>query len=73
VRDIVLVDKGDLDDNPGSTSHTPGGSRTIVASHLFTRLGSASRERYDSSKRLTEMGLTHGIEANLLGPTEAVG
>ncbi len=98
VKDIILLDKGDLDHNPGSTSHAPGGLRTLTVSDFFTRLGYASRqvydklplaiegqeqffrtgfvqvantvERFDSYKRIQEMGMTHGIEAHLLSPKE---
>ena len=47
VSDILLLDKGDLDENDGSTSHAPGGLQTLMASDFFTRLGSKSRELYD--------------------------
>ncbi|HSF87239.1 MAG TPA: FAD-dependent oxidoreductase [Acidimicrobiia bacterium] len=47
VEGVVVVDKGDLDHNDGSTSHAPGGLRTLTASHFFTTLGIASREVYD--------------------------
>lgn len=98
VKDILLLDKGDLDHNPGSTSHAPGGLRTLTTSDFFTRLGYASRqvydklplaiegeeqffrtgfvqiankpERFDSYKRIQEMGIIHGIEAHLLTPNE---
>ena len=98
VKDIVLLDKGNLDHNPGSTSHAPGGLRTLTVSDFFTRLGYASRQlydklplavegeeqffrmgfvqvantaqRFDSYKRIEEMGMKHGIEASLLTPRE---
>ncbi len=47
VKEITLLDKGDLDHNPGSTSHAPGGLRTLTVSDFFTRLGYASRQLYD--------------------------
>lgn len=47
VEGVVVVDKGDLDHNDGSTSHAPGGLRTLTASHFFTTLGRASRDVYD--------------------------
>ena len=47
VEGVVVVDKGDLSENDGSTSHAPGGLRTLTASHFFTTLGRASREVYD--------------------------
>jgi len=36
VKDIVLIDKGDLDENDGSTSHTPGGLRALTPSYFYT-------------------------------------
>ncbi|MCB8945810.1 MAG: FAD-dependent oxidoreductase [Ardenticatenaceae bacterium] len=47
VEGIVLVDKGDLDANDGSTGHAPGGLRVLTANEWFTRLGSRSRKLYD--------------------------
>lgn len=98
VKDVVVIDKGDLDQNDGSTSHAPGGLRVVTPSDFYTRLGKASRavydklplaiegqeqffrtgaiqmastpERFDSYKRIIEMGLTMGIEASLLTPLE---
>ena len=47
VQNVVLLDKGDLDHNDGSTSHAPGGLRTLTPSKFFTKLGQASRAVYD--------------------------
>ncbi len=47
VEGVVVVDKGDLDHNDGSTSHAPGGLRTLTPSRFFTTLGSESRKVYD--------------------------
>ncbi|CAN5671064.1 FAD-dependent oxidoreductase [soil metagenome] len=47
VDGIVVVDKGSLTDNDGSTSHAPGGLRTLTVSKFFTKLGIASRQLYD--------------------------
>ncbi len=47
IEGVVVVDKGDLDHNDGSTSHAPGGLRTLTGSHFFTTLGRASRAVYD--------------------------
>ena len=44
---VVVVDKGDLSHNDGSTSHAPGGLRTLTGSHFFTTLGRRSRAVYD--------------------------
>ena len=98
VKDIVLIDKGDPDNNDGSTSHAPGGLRSLTSSNFFTTLGYASRQlydklplaiegqeqffrvgfvqvasepdRFDSYKRIQEMGLKHGIDSYLLTPKE---
>ena len=48
VEGVVVVDKGALDVNDGSTSHAPGGLRTLTGSHFFTTLGRASRDVYDT-------------------------
>ena len=48
VDGVVVVDKGDLDTNDGSTSHAPGGLRTLTGSHFFTTLGQRSRDLYDT-------------------------
>ena len=98
VEDIVLIEKGDLDFNDGSTSHAPGGLRTLTVSHFFTQLGQGSRavydklplavegeeqffrtgfmqmantaERFDSYKRIQEMGMVYNVECHLLTPKE---
>lgn len=98
IEGVVVVDKGDLDHNDGSTSHAPGGLRTLTASHFFTTLGTASRAVYDtlplaipgqeqffrtgffqvantterlgSHHRLVEMGMSHGIDAQMVTPEE---
>lgn len=46
VEDILLIDKGDLDHNDGSTSHAPGGVRVLTPSDFFTKLGSRSAAAY---------------------------
>ncbi|MGB1253922.1 MAG: FAD-dependent oxidoreductase, partial [Candidatus Promineifilaceae bacterium] len=97
VEDILLIDKGDLDHNDGSTSHAPGGVRILTPSDFFTKLGSRSAEayrnlplvngqqhyfkagsvqiattqaRFESYKRMQEMGMSMGIEGQLLTPKE---
>lgn len=100
VQNVVLIDKGDPDHNDGSTSHAPGGLRSLTVSAFYTKLGYPSRqvydklplaiegqeqffrvgfvqvaskpERFESYKRIQEMGLTHGIEAHLLTPEQVV-
>ena len=96
VEGIVVVDKGSLTDNDGSTSHAPGGLRTLTISKFFTSLGIASRQvydqlplaepgqeqffrtgfvqvastaaRYDSYKRIQEIGWSLGVPSDLLSP-----
>ena len=98
VQDVILLDKGDLDHNDGSTSHAPGGLRVLTPSYFYTKLGSESRkvydklplaiagqeqffrvglmqvankaERFDSYKRIQEMGHTMGIDCHLLTPAQ---
>ena len=45
---VVVIDKGDLDENDGSSSHAPGGMRIVTPSKFFTVLGTRSRAVYDS-------------------------
>jgi heterotetrameric sarcosine oxidase gamma subunit len=99
VEGIVVCDKGSLSDNDGSTSHAPGGLRTLTVSKFFTKLGIASRQlydrlplaepdqeqffrtgflqvastaaRFDSYKRIQEIGWSLGVPSQLLSPEEA--
>ncbi len=98
VRESSSLDKGSLADNDGSTSHAPGGLRTLTVSKFFTKLGIASRqvydqlpladpgkeqffrtgfvqvasssERFDSYKRIQEIGASLGVPSQLLSPEE---
>ena len=45
-RDVILLDKGDLFNNDGSTSHAPGGVVAINHSKLMTRFAQYSTELY---------------------------
>ncbi|MEM7342770.1 MAG: FAD-dependent oxidoreductase [Chloroflexota bacterium] len=47
-RDILILDKGDLKVNDGSTSHAPGGVVVLSHSHLMTRMAAYSRNLYMS-------------------------
>lgn len=47
-KDVLVVDKGDLYLNDGSTSHAPGGVVPLNHGHLMTRLGYHSVEFYKS-------------------------
>ncbi|MDQ3247868.1 MAG: FAD-dependent oxidoreductase, partial [Chloroflexota bacterium] len=49
-RDIVVLDKGELYENDGSTSHAPGGVVALSHSKLMTQLAQYSTELY---RRLT--------------------
>ncbi|MGI8518369.1 MAG: hypothetical protein ACR2ME_08525 [Acidimicrobiia bacterium] len=46
-KGVIVLDKGSLAENDGSTSHAPGGLRTLTVSKFFTKLGIASRQLYD--------------------------
>jgi heterotetrameric sarcosine oxidase gamma subunit len=98
VEGVVVLDKGSLSDNDGSTSHAPGGLRTLTVSKFFTKLGIASRqvydqlplaqpgqeqffrtgfvqmastpERFDSYKRIQEIGLSLGVPSELMSPEQ---
>jgi dimethylglycine oxidase len=45
-RDIVVLDKGDLFENDGSTSHAPGGMFLTNPSKMMTEMAKYSREFY---------------------------
>ncbi|MGB1253418.1 MAG: GcvT family protein [Candidatus Promineifilaceae bacterium] len=47
-KDIIMVDKGDLYHNDGSTSHAPGGVGVINHSILMTRFAKYASELYAS-------------------------
>jgi len=47
-KDVILLDKGDLYENDGSTSHAPGGVGVINHSILMTRFAKYSSELYGS-------------------------
>jgi dimethylglycine oxidase len=51
-RDIVVVDKGDLFENDGSTSHAPGGMFLTNASKMMTEMAKYSREFYGQFAQL---------------------
>ncbi len=46
--DVVVLDKGELPDNDGSTSHAPGGMHVTNGSEMMTRMAMYSRELYSS-------------------------
>ena len=98
VDGIAVLEKGSLSDNDGSTSHAPGGLRTLTVSKFFTKLGIASRQvydqlplaepgqeqffrtgllqvastpqRFDSYKRIQEVGASLQVPSELLTPDE---
>src|SRR5262245_17444416 len=45
-RDIVVLDKGDLFENDGSTSHAPGGMFLTNSSKMMTEFAKYSRKLY---------------------------
>lgn len=45
-RDILVIDKGELFENDGSTSHAPGGVVPLSHSKLLTQMGSYSADLY---------------------------
>src|SRR5947199_10768743 len=45
-HEIVVLDKGDLGENDGSTSHAPGGMFLTNASKMMTEMAKYSREFY---------------------------
>ena len=45
-RDVVVLDKGDLFENDGSTSHAPGGMFLTNPSKMMTEMAKYSREFY---------------------------
>jgi glycine cleavage system aminomethyltransferase T/glycine/D-amino acid oxidase-like deaminating enzyme len=47
-RDILVVDQGDLFENPGSTSHAPGGVIALSHSKLLTRMAQYGSNLYRS-------------------------
>lgn len=47
-RDILILDKGDLFENPGSTSHAPGGVVGLSHSKLLTQMAQYSSDLYRS-------------------------
>ena len=47
-RDIILLDKGDPIENPGSTSHAPGGVVALSHSKLLTQMGQYASALYRS-------------------------
>lgn len=47
-RDLLILDKGDLFENPGSTSHAPGGVVALSHSKLLTQMAQYSSDLYRS-------------------------
>lgn len=52
-RDILVVDKGDLFENDGSTSHAPGGVVALSHNKLLTRMAQYGSDLYRSVTPLT--------------------
>src|SRR5215212_11745445 len=51
-RDIVVLDKGELFENDGSTSHAPGGMFLTNSSKMMTEMAKYSREFYGQLEQL---------------------
>ena len=49
-KDILVLDKGNLEENPGSTSHAPGGVVALSHSKLLTNMAQYSSDLYKSLK-----------------------
>jgi glycine cleavage system aminomethyltransferase T/glycine/D-amino acid oxidase-like deaminating enzyme len=49
-KDIIVLDKGNLEENPGSTSHAPGGVVALSHSKLLTNMAQYSSDLYKSLK-----------------------
>lgn len=47
-RDILVVDKGNFEENDGSTSHAPGGVVALSHSKLLTQMGTYGSDLYRS-------------------------
>jgi glycine cleavage system aminomethyltransferase T/glycine/D-amino acid oxidase-like deaminating enzyme len=47
-KDVLLIDKGDLIENPGSTSHAPGGVVTLSHNKLLTLMAQYASNLYRS-------------------------
>ncbi len=58
-RDIILLDKGNLPHNDGSTSHAPGGVGVINHSILMTRFAKYSSDLYASLPEYDQPRRTH--------------
>ncbi|MEO1439422.1 MAG: FAD-binding oxidoreductase [Chloroflexota bacterium] len=53
-RDIVVLDKGDLMENDGSTSHAPGGMHVTNSSKMMTKFATYSTQVYGSLESFEE-------------------
>lgn len=71
-KDIILLDKGDLYENDGSTSHAPGGVGVINHSKLMTRFAAYSADLYASLPEFPQPRRTHNPVGGLeLARTQA--
>src|SRR5260221_2737314 len=60
-RDIVVLDKGDLFENDGSTSHAPGGMFLTNSSKMMTEMAKYSREFYGQFEQLDGQLVLFGV------------
>ncbi|MEM7801619.1 MAG: FAD-dependent oxidoreductase, partial [Chloroflexota bacterium] len=58
-KDIILIDKGDLYENDGSTSHAPGGVGAINHSKLMTQFAQYTSELYAGLPEYDQPRRTH--------------
>ncbi len=50
-KDVIVIDKGDLDENDGSTSHAPGGVNPLSLNTSMCQLAQQSVDLYESLPR----------------------
>lgn len=64
-KDIVVVDKGDLPENDGSTSHAPGGVVALSHSKLMTQLAQYGTKLYGQVEPLDPNRNTYNLVGGL--------
>ena len=74
-RDVVVVDKGDLFENDGSTSHAPGGMFLTNASRMMTEFAKYSRTFYarGQTQRYQIIAFERSFHGRTLGALAATG
>ena len=64
-RDILVLEKGDLIENPGSTSHAPGGVVALSHSKLLTQMAQYSSGLYGSLAPYAENRVSYNAVGGL--------